>query len=128
MVVHILNIRGLASYSGTRLNGELEEMFSDIECLLRCCETKIPIFLCSFGFGSTLLTSLLVDNPHLPINGVILVSPTLFVPEPQMSLKRLTLKYICRQLFGDLLVHLPLNLSSLTKNIHHFKKMIDDGA
>ena len=126
MVVHILNIRGLASYAGSRLDCELEQMFSDIECLLRCCEAQIPIFLCAVGFGCTILISLLVDNPHLPISGIILVSPTILVPsQDYLNPKRLMLKWLCRYFMGDLLVHMPLSLTTFTKNNYYLKRLID---
>lgn len=107
---------------------ELEQMFSDIECLLRCCDSQLPIFFCAFGFGCTILTSLLVDNPHLPINGVILISPTIILEEKRKSITKTLGKWVCRKFFGELLVHVPLSMTTLTKNNNHLKKMIDEGS
>ena len=103
-------------------------MLSDIECLLRCCEAKLPIFFCAFGFGCTILMSLLIDNPHLPINGFIVVSPTIVGPGQPKTPTRIILKWLCRCFLGDLLVHMPLNMASLTKDNNQLKKMIDEGS
>ena len=124
----MIGIRGLMSQQGLSTNNEMQEMFSDIECLLRCCEVQLPIFVCAFGFGCTLLTSFLVDNPHVPITGVVMVSPTLLIPQSFRSVTRSALKWASRRLFGDFLVHLPLCLDHLSKSNTHLKQVIDQGS
>ena len=58
----------------------------------------------------------------------MLVSPTLFVPESSKTPSGIILKWLCRKFFGDLLVHMPLNMASLTKSNTELKKMIDEGS
>jgi hypothetical protein len=72
---------------------------------------------------------LLVDNPHLPISGVILVSPSVIEESDKpFNLKRLMLKWFCRTFFGSLLVYLPLSFTTFTKNNYYLKRLIDEGS
>ncbi len=78
---------------------------------------------CSFG-GSLVLT-LLMLNPGLPVRGVILISPMLAMParvsEPMRAFYRLGRAY-----FQEFACTLNLNLSVLSRNNFYFKKLLQD--
>ena len=124
----MLDLRGFGLSGGYKQHDSLTELYSDIETLLKCCQPTLPIYLFCHGIGSTLLMSLLTDNTHLPINGLIVVTPVFSFPKDCNSLRYKISSLLCRSLLGDLLVNNHVNPTGLTKNNWIVKKIIDQGC
>lgn len=77
------------------------------------------------GFGSMLVLNLLIDNPRLPINGVVILTPTLTFPQKDSSVSGQVIKYLCRELMGEFLVNSHVNPTAITKRTDVLKKSID---
>jgi acylglycerol lipase len=123
----MIDMRGFGFSGGHRIQGSLFELFYDIDVLLRCCELNLPAFVMASGLGAMLLLNLLIENSHLPINGVIILSPTMTFPKAQSSIGDSIVKYLCRKFMGELLVNSQANPTGLTKRVDILKKNIDDG-
>lgn len=94
---------------------------------MRCCELNLPAFLLASGMGAMLLINLLIENPQLPINGVILLTPTLTFQAEEHSVGESLVKFLCRQFMGEFLVNSHVNPTGLTKRTDVLKKNIDQG-
>lgn len=123
----MVDMRGFGYSGGYRVQDSFEELFLDVEVLIKCCELNLPAFLLASGMGGMVLLNLLIENPQLPINGVILLTPTLSFPREEQSVGAAITKYICRQFMGDCLVNSHVNPTALTKREDVLKKNIDQG-
>lgn len=124
----MLDLRGFGLSGGYKQHDSLTELYYDIETLLKCCQPTLPIYLLCHGFGSTLVMSLLTDNTHLPINGLIIIAPIFSFPKDSNSLRYKISSMICRSLLGDLVVNNHVNPTGITKNNWIVKKIIDQGC
>ena len=77
----MLDLRGFGLSGAHKQHDGLTSLYYDIETLIKCCQPGLPIYLFCHGFGATLVMSLLTDNTHLPINGLILLAPTFKFPQ-----------------------------------------------
>lgn len=86
-----------------------------------------PIILFGHSLGGLIVTSILIDYPEIKISAVIVEAPFLGMPEGRALPwhKRLIVKYLGNSLHPFMLNSM-LNLTSVTKNNHHIKRLVDD--
>jgi hypothetical protein len=74
-----------------------------------------------------LALNLLIENPKLPLNGVIVVTPNINYPAVAPSFSERVVKYVCRELMGDCLVYSQVNPTAISKRTDVLKRSIDNG-
>lgn len=80
MVAHLLDLSGFGLSGGTRNTSSSSDLIQDLLLFLQQQDPSLPLFLMGCSFGGSLVLTLLMLNPSLPIRGVILISPMLTLP------------------------------------------------
>ncbi|CAG9332250.1 unnamed protein product [Blepharisma stoltei] len=73
--VHMIDFRHAGLSGGARAGHNLYELQSDINLLLQQPDPTVPCFLWGHSMGGLLVTTVLINNPTLPITGVIISAP-----------------------------------------------------
>lgn len=82
----MIDMRGFGYSGGHRMQDCLQELFHDIEVLLKCCELNLPAYIMASGLGAMITLNLLIENPGLPFNGVVIMTPNISFPLKEMTL------------------------------------------
>jgi hypothetical protein len=79
------------------------------------------------GLGAMIALNLLMENPGLPFNGIIILTPNIRFNVRNQSLSERIVKYFCRAYMGEFLVNSHANPTAITKRTDILKKNIDEG-
>jgi len=84
--VQLIDLRGFGLSCGPRCSDlKIEYYHHDVAALLSKVRTDIPCFLYGHSMGALTLTTFLINNPTLPIAGVILSAPFYSVPTHKLD-------------------------------------------
>ena len=122
----MIDTTGFGYSGGSRANEPIRKVLSDIEYLFRCCcQRDLETFVIAQGIGAMFVNALLQENPHLPISGVIFISPIINFENPNRNsfLHKIAVK-LHPEIFDHLQIASSLNATALAKNPHLIKKKI----
>eukprot|EP00826_Nyctotherus_ovalis_P015033 TRINITY_DN1423_c0_g1_i3.p1 TRINITY_DN1423_c0_g1~~TRINITY_DN1423_c0_g1_i3.p1 ORF type:complete len:376 (-),score=40.60 TRINITY_DN1423_c0_g1_i3:113-1240(-) len=90
---YLVDFRGFGYSTGARGYVDLIELQSDVLILLQevCCQNalrhfSLPAFILATSYAANVVTGFLINNPHLPLAGVIMCSPAFTENEYYLNL------------------------------------------
>lgn len=76
----MIDLSGFGQSGGARGNSTIKELHSDIETIIKMMDADLPLFIFGHSMGGGLISTLLMQNPHLQIAGVLCSSALLGYP------------------------------------------------
>lgn len=73
--VHLIDLRSFGYSGGARCGHSMQEFQEDVLLMLRQVNPELPCFLIGHSLGGLILTTILINNPDLPIAGAIISAP-----------------------------------------------------
>lgn len=73
--VHLIDLRTFGLSGGARCGHTMQEFQEDVLLMLQQANPSLPCFLIGHSLGGLILTTILINNPELPISGAILSAP-----------------------------------------------------
>uniref|UniRef100_A0A0G4HJ30 Serine aminopeptidase S33 domain-containing protein n=1 Tax=Chromera velia CCMP2878 TaxID=1169474 RepID=A0A0G4HJ30_9ALVE len=124
-VVHTVDFRGCGYSGGARAASTVDVLCNDVTTVLDCMDPALPCFILGHSMGGLTVAKYLLENPGLPIAGVIFSSALfrLGVPRHQPWLKRKLVQAIN---IKDIFTVADVDPCQLTRDLHEVTAMLSD--
>ena len=123
----MVDLRGFGYSGGPRASCQVYELHWDLHTLLEQIDDTLPLFLMGFSMGGMLVSSFLLNNPHLSLAGAILINPLIKLPSnTQMEGPKGVLIKSIGQDLKDIVTNSMINVSSLSKDVKQMSKVFKD--
>lgn len=126
--VHLFDLPGFGYSEGFRYSVPIDEYLSSIQTVLLKVDDRLPTFLYGHFIGALANLLFVYINRTLQLDGVILTSPLIIVPEDRQVniVKSILVNRFTGALFAPLLINSFMNPTALTKDNYYIKSLCSD--
>lgn len=126
--VHLFDLPGFGYSEGFMYSVPIEEYLSSIQTVLLKVDDRLPTFLYGHFIGALAILLFIYINRSLQLDGVILTSPLITVPEDRKVsfIKSIFVNNFTGYMFSPLLVNSFMNPTALTKDNYYIKSLCSD--
>ena len=126
--VHLVDLRAFGLSGGARCGHTMQEFQEDVLLMLQQVNPSLPCFLIGHSLGGLILTTILINNPDLPISGAIISAPAYESSSAEID----DFKFYCMQKVAGVLKEGVFNsylaFSSLSRDDVFIKNLYNDST
>lgn len=126
--VHLFDLPGFGYSEGFKYSVPIDEYLTSIQSVLLKVDDRLPTFLYGHFIGALANLLFVYINRNLQLDGVILTSPLITVPEDRKVnlLKSILVNKVTAAMFGPILINSFMNPTALTRDNYYIKSLCSD--
>ena len=124
--VHTYDWRGQGRSTGVRGGHDMYELQQDLNKIIKLVREDLPCFIYGHSLGGLLVTTMLINNPHLNFSGVIISSPMFWRDGIDVSWGAVKVAEFVYPVFKDVLFTSNISIGSLSRDMSFLRQAMDD--